>query len=76
MLAVGGDHVSNDLACGLKVPLSKAEDLKIKHGAAIVEPADQGQTVTANAELGCLKKRSASRTFARSCRSGSKKFLS
>ena len=34
VLAVGGDHVSNDLAFGLKVPLSRAEKLKIEYGAA------------------------------------------
>jgi cell division protein FtsA len=52
VLAVGGDHVSNDLAYGLKIPLSKAEELKIKHGAASVEEADKGQTVTTQSELG------------------------
>src|SRR2546426_11417025 len=34
VLAVGGDHISNDLAYGLKVPLSRAEHLKIQHGSA------------------------------------------
>src|SRR5881394_2163232 len=48
VLAVGGDHISNDLAYGLKVPLSCAEQLKIEHSAAIVEDADKGQTVTTN----------------------------
>lgn len=52
VLAVGGDHVSNDLAYGLKVPLSRAEALKVKHGAAIVEERDKGLTVTENDELG------------------------
>lgn len=56
VLAVGGDHISNDLAYGLKIPLSKAEDLKIKHGAAIVEEAGLGQTVTMNGELGLPEK--------------------
>src|SRR5258706_8050310 len=37
VLAVGGDHVSNDLAYGLKVPLGRAEQLKIEHGAAFVD---------------------------------------
>jgi cell division protein FtsA len=36
VLAVGGDHVSNDLAYGLKVPLSRAEKLKLEHGSATV----------------------------------------
>jgi len=52
VLAVGGDHLSNDLAYGLKIPLGRAEELKIKHGAALVEEADKGQTVTTNNEVG------------------------
>ncbi len=38
VLAVGGDHVSNDLAYGLKVPLARAEQLKIDHGSAMFDP--------------------------------------
>jgi cell division protein FtsA len=52
VLAVGGDHVSNDLAYGLKVPLGRAEELKLQHGAAVVSGADKGQTVTLDNELG------------------------
>jgi cell division protein FtsA len=52
VLAVGGDHVSNDLAYGLKVSLSRAEQLKIEHGWALVEPAVKGQSVTLPAERG------------------------
>src|SRR5262245_18890026 len=48
VLAVGGDHISNDLAYGLKVPLGRAEELKVKHGAAAVDDADKGQTVGAS----------------------------
>src|SRR5438105_4262712 len=39
VLAVGGDHVSNDLAYGLKVPLSRAEQLKIEHRSASLNSA-------------------------------------
>src|SRR5438132_2990378 len=46
LLAVGGDHISNDLAYGLKVPLSLAEQLKIEHGSALVDDSVKGQTVT------------------------------
>src|SRR5512142_2160044 len=42
VLAVGGDHVSNDLAYGLKISLSRAEQLKLEHGSAFVEEADKG----------------------------------
>jgi len=36
----------------LKIPLSKAEDLKIKQGAAFMEETDKGQTVATESELG------------------------
>jgi cell division protein FtsA len=52
VLAVGGDHISNDLAYGLKVSLGRAEALKLQHGAALVEDKDKGLTVTEHDELG------------------------
>ncbi|HTL54826.1 MAG TPA: cell division protein FtsA [Candidatus Limnocylindrales bacterium] len=52
VLAVGGDHISNDLAYGLKVPLSRAEQLKLEHGAAFLDDAAKGQSVTIANELG------------------------
>src|SRR2546422_5027119 len=52
VLAVGGDHVSNDLAYGLKLPLGRAEQLKIEHGSALAEEACKGQTISIANELG------------------------
>jgi cell division protein FtsA len=52
VLAVGGDHVSNDLAYGLKVPLGRAEQLKVEHGSALVEDAIKGQTLSLPSEHG------------------------
>lgn len=52
VLAVGGDHVSNDLAYGLKVPLSRAEKLKLEHGSAVVDEAAEGRAITITNELG------------------------
>jgi cell division protein FtsA len=52
LIAVGGDHVSNDLAYGLKVPLSRAERLKIEHGLAELTPEIEGQTVTLSNDNG------------------------
>jgi cell division protein FtsA len=52
VLAVGGDHVSNDLAYGLKVALGRAEQLKVEHGSALVEEGIKGQTITTANELG------------------------
>jgi cell division protein FtsA len=52
VLAVGGDHISNDLAYGLKVPLGRAEQLKLEHGAAEVDDALPGQVITLTSEIG------------------------
>jgi cell division protein FtsA len=57
VLAVGGDHVSNDLAYGLKVPLSRSEKLKIEYGAALVSDTVKGQTISITNELGLELKR-------------------
>lgn len=51
-LAVGGDHVTNDLAYGLKVPLSRAEQLKIEHGSALLDEDCRGRTITITNDLG------------------------
>jgi cell division protein FtsA len=52
VLAVGGDHVSNDLAYGLRVSLGRAEQLKVDHGAALVDESVKGQTVSITNEHG------------------------
>ena len=56
VLALGGDHVSNDLAYGLKVPLSRAEKLKLEHGSALVDESLKGQTISIVNELGLTLK--------------------
>ena len=56
VLAVGGDHVSNDLAYGLKVPLGRAEQLKIEHGAALWDDEVKGQTIPLTSDLGLPEK--------------------
>src|SRR5215472_1987825 len=52
VLAVGGDHVSNDLAYGLKISLSRAEQLKVDQGSAILEDSVKGQTLSATSDVG------------------------
>ena len=52
VLAVGGDHLSNDLAYGLKVSLSRAEQLKIEQGAALLDDSVKGQTLNCTTQLG------------------------
>ncbi len=51
--AVGGDHVTNDIAIGLKIPLGRAEDLKVSHGSAQpVARGEVGETLALPAEPG------------------------
>jgi cell division protein FtsA len=52
VLSVGGDHISNDLAYGLKVPLGRAEQLKIDYGSAIVDERSKGQSIALANDLG------------------------
>lgn len=56
VLALGGDHVSHDLAMGLKVPMGRAEQLKIEHGSALLTEAVKGKTITINGEMGQTSK--------------------
>jgi cell division protein FtsA len=35
VLEVGGNHLTNDLAIGLRLPFEAAEDIKLKHGHAL-----------------------------------------
>jgi len=39
VVPVGGDHITNDLAVGLRTPLAQAEKVKIQHGVASVDLA-------------------------------------
>jgi cell division protein FtsA len=52
VFAVGGDHVSNDLAFGLKVPLGRAEQLKIENGTALLDGSLKGRTMNITSDLG------------------------
>jgi cell division protein FtsA len=52
VLAVGGDHVSNDLAVGLKIPINKAENLKVEHGVVPADDSMKGQAITLKREVG------------------------
>lgn len=50
VLAVGGDHLTNDLAIGLRMPMNRAEQLKIEHGALVVPPTEE--VITFKREVG------------------------
>ncbi len=45
VLAVGGDHITNDISIGLRIPITRAERLKIEEGSAQVDDAIPGETI-------------------------------
>ena len=45
VFAVGGDHINNDISMGLRIPLARAEKLKIDEGSAILGNNLPGETV-------------------------------
>jgi cell division protein FtsA len=45
VLAVGGDHITNDIAVGLRTPTAEAEDLKRRHGCALTALVQKDETI-------------------------------
>jgi cell division protein FtsA len=56
VLAVGGDHVTNDIAIGLKITLHQAEKLKREYGSALVVESVRDQIVSIVEDTGLEKK--------------------
>jgi cell division protein FtsA len=52
VIAVGGDHVTNDLAFGLKVPQSRADQLKIENGHAFLDDSVADQKMKIKSDIG------------------------
>ena len=46
VLGVGGDHHTNDIVSGLKIPYAKAELLKRTEGSVILDPAESEARIT------------------------------
>lgn len=46
VLPIGGDHITNDLAVGLKLTTEEAERVKCKHGHAFVNEASSEEQIT------------------------------
>ncbi|MFL6530951.1 MAG: cell division protein FtsA [Chthoniobacterales bacterium] len=44
-LAVGGDHITNDISMGLRIPMTRAEKLKIEEGGVTLGNCLPGETV-------------------------------
>ncbi|MEI6972356.1 MAG: cell division protein FtsA [bacterium] len=52
VLAVGGEHVTNDISLAFNLSLRQAEFLKIEHGSAVVDLANRTKRVSAPPEVG------------------------
>ncbi len=46
VLAVGGNHITSDIAHGLRLPISQAEEVKKQHGVAMKKMIDNEEYVT------------------------------
>ncbi|MEM0897068.1 MAG: cell division protein FtsA [Verrucomicrobiota bacterium] len=44
-VGIGGDHITNDISIVMKIPLSKAEKLKVEHGSAMIRESDEGKAI-------------------------------
>jgi cell division protein FtsA len=44
-LAVGGDHITNDISMGLRIPMARAEKLKIGEGSCVLGNCLPGETI-------------------------------
>lgn len=51
-LAIGGDHITNDISLGLRIPMAKAERLKVEEGSVIIGGSRPGETITLKDETG------------------------
>ncbi len=52
VIAVGGEHVTNDISVGLKVSQHRAERLKLEHGSAVPDIRRSGRTVNYSSDVG------------------------
>jgi cell division protein FtsA len=54
VLALGGDHITNDISVGLKLPIARAEVLKIQEGSATDPDESHGGVITLGNDPGFL----------------------
>jgi cell division protein FtsA len=45
ILAVGGDHMTNDISMGLRIPMTRAEKLKVEEGSVTLGNCLPGETI-------------------------------
>lgn len=52
VLPLGGDHITNDISVGLRVPIGRAESLKIEEGSVMLGTCLPGETIYLQPEPG------------------------
>jgi cell division protein FtsA len=57
VIPVGGNHVSNDIAVGLRTPVSEAEKIKIMHGSVLPAKIDEQEKIEVLAASGKERKK-------------------
>ena len=57
---VGGDHVTNDIAQAFSLPMSQAEEIKIREGCAVIDPQRSGRRMELPASVVAATARSIS----------------
>ncbi len=52
VLAVGGDHITNDISMGLRIPMARAEKLKTDEGSCVLGNCLPGETIVLKDDSG------------------------
>jgi len=52
VVAIGGDHITNDLCIGLRIPITRAEKLKIEEGSALYENIPASERIVLKNDTG------------------------
>jgi cell division protein FtsA len=52
VLAIGGDHITNDISMGLRIPMARAERLKIEEGSVTLGNSLPGETILLKDDCG------------------------
>jgi len=51
-IGIGGDHITNDISMGLRIPMARAEKLKVDEGSVTLGMSFPGETVTLKDDSG------------------------
>jgi cell division protein FtsA len=52
VLAIGGDHITNDISMGLRIPIARAEKLKAEEGSCVLGNCLPGETIVLKDDSG------------------------